>query len=130
MSKLIAIGIVIGFLAAGLLANNHTSAAAAPTAKKTLTLFKTTCATCHGNTGKGDGPAAKALKPKPRDLSSKAIMSKISDQRIFDTIKKGGLAMRKSPLMPAFTHLKPHEIKALVAHIRTLCKCSAVKAKK
>ena len=32
-------------------------------------LFETNCASCHGNSGKGDGPAAKALNPKPADLA-------------------------------------------------------------
>jgi mono/diheme cytochrome c family protein len=31
-------------------------------------LFATHCASCHGDRGKGDGPAAKALDPKPADL--------------------------------------------------------------
>jgi mono/diheme cytochrome c family protein len=33
-------------------------------------LFKAYCASCHGRTGKGDGPAAPALKTPPADLSS------------------------------------------------------------
>lgn len=32
-------------------------------------MFKAYCAPCHGVTGKGDGPAAKALTPKPADLT-------------------------------------------------------------
>lgn len=28
------------------------------------------CASCHGPTGKGDGPVAVAIQPPPRDLSS------------------------------------------------------------
>jgi mono/diheme cytochrome c family protein len=31
-------------------------------------LFETHCATCHGKTGQGDGPAAAALNPKPANL--------------------------------------------------------------
>ncbi len=30
--------------------------------------FKTNCAMCHGNEGKGDGPAGQALKPPPRNM--------------------------------------------------------------
>jgi len=29
------------------------------------------CASCHGAAGKGDGAAAAALNPKPKDLSDK-----------------------------------------------------------
>jgi mono/diheme cytochrome c family protein len=32
-------------------------------------MFASYCAACHGKTGKGDGPAAPALTPKPADLT-------------------------------------------------------------
>jgi mono/diheme cytochrome c family protein len=32
-------------------------------------MFEAYCAACHGKTGKGDGPAASALKTKPADLT-------------------------------------------------------------
>jgi mono/diheme cytochrome c family protein len=32
-------------------------------------LFKTYCASCHGTTGRGDGPVAKRLARKPPDLT-------------------------------------------------------------
>jgi mono/diheme cytochrome c family protein len=35
-------------------------------------MFKTYCATCHGPGGKGDGPAATALKKPPADLTQLA----------------------------------------------------------
>jgi mono/diheme cytochrome c family protein len=35
-------------------------------------MFKEYCASCHGTTGKGDGPAASALKTKPADLTQLA----------------------------------------------------------
>lgn len=31
-------------------------------------LYKTNCAMCHGNEGKGDGPAGASLNPHPRNL--------------------------------------------------------------
>lgn len=31
-------------------------------------LFQTTCSSCHGNEGKGDGPAGAALNPRPRNF--------------------------------------------------------------
>jgi putative copper export protein/mono/diheme cytochrome c family protein len=33
-------------------------------------LFLTHCSVCHGQTGRGDGPAAAGLNPKPADLTS------------------------------------------------------------
>jgi mono/diheme cytochrome c family protein len=35
-------------------------------------MFKAYCASCHGEKGKGDGPAAGALKTPPADLSQMA----------------------------------------------------------
>ena len=35
-------------------------------------MFKEYCASCHGMAGKGDGPAASALKTKPADLTQLA----------------------------------------------------------
>lgn len=31
-------------------------------------LFEANCASCHGAQGRGDGPAGRALKPRPADL--------------------------------------------------------------
>ncbi len=81
------------------------------------------CAVCHGATGNADGPGSAVLKPTPRKFSSAAIMSPISDQQIFDMIKKGGLGVGKSPMMQSFDYLGDAKIKALVAHIRDFCQC-------
>jgi mono/diheme cytochrome c family protein len=35
-------------------------------------LFQANCATCHGASGRGDGPVGKALDPKPADLTAMA----------------------------------------------------------
>lgn len=35
-------------------------------------MFMSYCAPCHGRTGKGDGPAARALTPRPSDLTQLA----------------------------------------------------------
>jgi mono/diheme cytochrome c family protein len=37
-------------------------------------MYQAYCAACHGKTGKGDGPAASALKTKPADLTQLAKM--------------------------------------------------------
>lgn len=35
-------------------------------------LYQANCASCHGATGRGDGPAGKALRPKPANLVAMA----------------------------------------------------------
>jgi cytochrome c oxidase cbb3-type subunit 3 len=80
------------------------------------------CASCHGQTGKGDGPASAALNPKPRDHTDKEYMSKMSDEDLFKVIKNGGVSIGKSPLMPPWgASLKDEQIHDVVAYVRTLC---------
>lgn len=86
---------------------------------KGAALYVTTCSPCHGAKGKGDGPAAANLNPKPRDHSNAEIMNKLTDDHIGTVIKKGG-AVFGFPNMPSQPQLKEDEIDALIAHVRTL----------
>jgi len=83
------------------------------------------CASCHGPSGKGDGPAAAALDPKPRNLSDPKYVSTLSDEQIFKTVKEGGAAVGKSPLMPAWgSVLSDSDIWNVIAYLRQdICKC-------
>ena len=63
-------------LAGGVVGWMNASAAAQPPAAPTTdpittgkTIFMDNCAACHGDKGRGDGPAAKALTTRPADLS-------------------------------------------------------------
>ncbi len=87
--------------------------------------FNQICASCHGPTGHGDGPAAAALDPKPRNLSDAKYVSTISDEQIFKTVKEGGAAVGKSPLMPAWgSILSDNDIWNVIAYLRQdICKC-------
>jgi cytochrome c oxidase cbb3-type subunit 3 len=85
-------------------------------------LYGQFCASCHGQSGKGDGPAAAALNPKPRDHTNKEYMSKMSDEEMFSVIKNGGASVGKSPLMPPWSaSLKDEQIRDVMAYVRTLC---------
>lgn len=83
-------------------------------------IFDMRCATCHGTSGKGDGAAAAALNPKPRDYSDAAWQKTVTDQQLADVIVKGGAAVGKSNMMPPNPDLgtKPEVVKAIVAMIR------------
>ena len=87
--------------------------------------FNQICASCHGPTGHGDGPAAAALDPKPRNLSDPKYVSTISDEQIFKTVKEGGAVVGKSPLMPAWgSVLSDNDIWNVIAYLRQdICKC-------
>ncbi len=89
--------------------------------EKGKSLYPVHCASCHGPEGKGDEPAALILKIKPRNHSDKIIMDSISNGRMFDVIKKGGVIVG-FPQMPANPQLKDEEIKSLIAFIRSIAK--------
>lgn len=86
-------------------------------------LYVKYCAGCHGPAGKGDGPAAATLTPKPADFTNKAHMTGLKDQYLFDLIQKGGAALGKSPLIPPFgSTLKTSEIWDVIAYVKSLAK--------
>jgi mono/diheme cytochrome c family protein len=83
------------------------------------TLYKANCAACHGDTGKGDGPAAGVLKPPPRDHTDRVYMDTLTDEEMGRVIKMGG-AIKGKPLMPSHPQFKESDLKALVAYTRSL----------
>jgi high-affinity iron transporter len=83
------------------------------------TLYKANCAACHGDTGRGDGPAAGALKPPPRDHTDRAYMSTITDEDLAKVIQIGGV-LKNKPLMPGNPQIKGADLEAIVAYVRSL----------
>ena len=63
--------------------------------RKGKQIFDSQCFTCHGFDGKGDGPAAVSINPKPADLTSNRIQNQ-KDGEIFWKITNG------NPPMPSF----------------------------
>jgi mono/diheme cytochrome c family protein len=90
-------------------------------AKAGKTKYDANCMGCHGATGKGDGPAAAALNPKPQDHTDGKTMNPLTDKYLFDIIKQGGKAVQKAALMPAANKkLTDQDIWDMVAYIRSL----------
>jgi mono/diheme cytochrome c family protein len=87
---------------------------AAVAAGKKLTVDKA-CTACHGDSGKGDGPGAAALNPKPADWTSAKVQQQ-SDGCILWKITTGRGAM------PPWAALSETERGQLVQYIRTLKK--------
>src|SRR5271166_3408598 len=84
--------------------------------------FDTQCAKCHGESGRGDGPAGAALPTRPRNFSDCSRMAKESDQRLFNTIKGGGASVGLSRDMPPWGEaFEDQEINGLVSYIRLFC---------
>jgi mono/diheme cytochrome c family protein len=74
-------------------------------------LYDEKCMICHGANGKGDGPAAAALSPPPKDFNRPEFWNqKNVDQVITNQVKNGKGAM------PAFS-LSDEEIKAIIGYM-------------
>ncbi len=90
------------------------------TARRNYEVF---CVNCHGESGKGDGPSAAALNPKPRDFGDCAGMRKRSDDELFKVISQGGESMGMSAdMQPWGGTLSSDEIRGLVRFVRSFCK--------
>src|SRR6187401_2963711 len=77
-------------------------------------MYKTTCAPCHGEGGKGDGPAGKIFKPRPQDHTDAKYMDTITDEDMAKTIQMGGV-LKGKPSMPSHPAIRGEDMNALVA---------------
>jgi len=101
-------------LSAGVLAAAGMFSQAAKSDDTSAATFKQKCSTCHGSDGKAGTPAAKAMKV--RSFADPDVV-KMTDEQLADIIDKGQGKMPKYG-----STMKPDEIKAMVAYIRTLAK--------
>ncbi|MBI2460172.1 MAG: c-type cytochrome [Candidatus Rokubacteria bacterium] len=86
-------------------------------------VYERKCAYCHGLEGKGDGPAAELLHPKPRDFTRGLYKIRSTpsgqvptDRDLFEVITRG----MPGTSMPAWPMLHERERWALVAYMKTL----------
>jgi mono/diheme cytochrome c family protein len=86
--------------------------------KNGKTLYQSYCAACHGKNGRGDGPAATSLHPKPADHTSAAVQAE-SDGTLFYKISEGHANTAMPPFKAA---LQPDQRWAVINYIRTLAK--------
>ncbi|MFQ5853767.1 MAG: c-type cytochrome [Candidatus Binatia bacterium] len=90
--------------------------------KGAASTYANLCASCHGATGKGDGPAAMALNPRPGDFTDCKRMATHTDGFLSKIIREGGARVKHSPLMSAWGGtLSDQQIQGLVGYIRGLC---------
>jgi len=85
-------------------------------------LYSRQCATCHGATGLGDGPASYLLWPKPRNFvrGTFRVLStdngNPSDEDLLQTLRRG----MPGSAMPPWGHLSDADLQALVDTVRTM----------
>ena len=68
-------------------------------------IYMTRCAVCHGDEGRGDGPAVTALPVKPPDLRDPGMVGEMAGNYWFWRISEGGLVepfRSKGSIMPAW----------------------------
>jgi len=89
--------------------------------------FTANCASCHGETGKGDGPVGAALNPKPRDFSTAEFKFDTdedgtagTDTDLKNVIMNGAMKYGGSPLMAPWPTIKDEDIDAIIVYIRSL----------
>ena len=63
-----------------------------------LRLYAERCSGCHGDRGGGDGPAAAALIPRPRNLRDPAFWKEHALEQLHAIVKKG----KPGTMMPGF----------------------------
>lgn len=80
--------------------------------------FSAFCASCHGNGGHGDGPAAAGMNPKPANFHDPARKKRTEDGQV-KVVTEGGGANGLSPMMPPFGEiLSSDKIREVVKFIR------------
>jgi mono/diheme cytochrome c family protein len=84
-------------------------------------LFRQYCATCHGNSGKGDGQNASTMSPAPPDLT--ALKPPPDEAFLRRVITQGSAAVGRSPLSPPYGRsLRAQEIDDLVLYCQALAR--------
>ncbi|MEM7409256.1 MAG: cytochrome c [Myxococcota bacterium] len=83
--------------------------------------YRIYCATCHGETGCGDGPLSASLDPKPAKHCDGEYMNALSDDHLFTVVKEGGQAAGKSAQMAAWGgSLSDAQIIDVIAFMRSV----------
>ncbi len=82
-------------------------------------VYLSQCQPCHGNQGKGDGPAAKFLESRPRDLTAGAWES-VSEGTTFEVASVAGVVragIEGTEMEPFEDLLEEDEILAVAAYV-------------
>jgi mono/diheme cytochrome c family protein len=92
--------------------------------KRGRALFRVHCAVCHGDSGRGDGPAARPharFAAPPRNLTRAEVQRRLTDGEIFWKLSTG-LRVRERIVMPKFQdEIRSEEDRwMVVSYVRSL----------
>lgn len=92
----------------------------APTIEPDLTLgakfYQSNCVACHGNSGRGDGPAGVSLDPKPANFHDPDLVWNSAPYKFYNTIRLGVPGTGMAP----FTNLSDHEVWSIAFYLKSL----------
>jgi mono/diheme cytochrome c family protein len=83
-------------------------------------LYTKNCVACHGAAGKGDGPAAKAMKTKPQDFAV-GLKGK-SDADITKILKEGVVGAEGKATHPKMTKLSDAQLQSVIEYVKQFAK--------
>lgn len=89
-------------------------------------LYRAACQSCHGEEGKGDGPASADMPLNPRDFGTGQFKfdtdadGSWSDADLKNVIRNGAAVYGGSPLMAPWLDLPDSDLDNLIAFIRSL----------
>ena len=81
-------------------------------ARRGADVFARNCAGCHGKDGLGDGPAAVALTPVPRNLSTAQFSHRSLSESLWNGVRGSS--------MPSWSDLPSRDLMGLVAYLKTI----------
>jgi len=82
-------------------------------------LYGAQCAACHGENGRGNGPAAASINPPPSDLTLAVHTPIASDGYLYWAIGEGGAPVGSA--MPAFKEsLQADQAWKIILYLRSL----------
>lgn len=118
--------LLLASLAAG--CEGQSSQAAAGEIERGKALYAANgCGTCHGLTGRGDGPVARTLSPPPRDFRDAAAFKNGTDHTsVANTIATG--LTRDGGQMQSYFHLSSQERHLLARYVISLRESGAANA--
>ena len=83
-------------------------------------MYEFRCMACHGDEGRGDGPAASDLAVAPADFTADTLLAAGNFQGVFERIRDGGGPVHGSAMPPWGRIFSDADIWNLVAYVATL----------